>query len=178
MSAALRFELDEEAMTARLVQALRHEDRYGYAMGNAQYLPDGHVLVGWGMDPYATEFDGDGEVVFELSDLGLGSYRSYRFPWRGAGDPAGPRGGGRIGVRLLERRHRGGRLAGARGGGAARLRPGGEMPRRGSRRSWRWRPGPAWCGPRRWTPTAAWSGGPGPSGPDSRPGHRAFTRAA
>ena len=88
VSAALRFELDEEAMTARLVQALRHEDRYGYAMGNAQYLPDGHVLVGWGMDPYATEFDGDGEVVFELSDLGLGSYRSYRFPWRGR--PATP----------------------------------------------------------------------------------------
>lgn len=83
VSAALRFELDEEAMTATLVQALRHEDRYGYAMGNAQYLDDGHVLVGWGMDPYATEFDESGEVVFELSGLGLGSYRSYRFPWRG-----------------------------------------------------------------------------------------------
>ena len=83
VSAALRFELDEEAMTATLVQALRHEDRYGYAMGNAPYLEDGHVLVGWGMDPYATEFDETGEVVFELSGLGLGSYRSYRFPWRG-----------------------------------------------------------------------------------------------
>lgn len=83
VSAALRFRLDEEAMTAELVQALRHEDRYGYAMGNAQYLDDGHVLVGWGMDPYATEFDENGEVVFELGQLGLGSYRSYRFPWTG-----------------------------------------------------------------------------------------------
>lgn len=88
VSAALRFEVDEEAMTATLVQALRHEDRYGYAMGNAQYLRDGHVLVGWGMDPYATEFDENGEAVFELSGLGLGSYRSYRFPWRGR--PATP----------------------------------------------------------------------------------------
>jgi len=83
VSAALRFRLDEEAMTAELVQELRHEDRYGYAMGNAQYLDDGHVLVGWGMDPYATEFDADGEVVFELGQLGLGSYRSYRSPWTG-----------------------------------------------------------------------------------------------
>jgi hypothetical protein len=83
VSAALRFRLDEEAMTAELVQALRHEDRYGYAMGNAQYLDDGHVVVGWGMDPYATEFDENGEVVFELGGLGLGSYRSYRFAWTG-----------------------------------------------------------------------------------------------
>jgi outer membrane protein assembly factor BamB len=81
VSAALRFRLDEKAMKAELVQALRHEDRYGYAMGNAQYLADGHVFVGWGMDPYATEFDENGEVVFELGGLGLGSYRSYRFPW-------------------------------------------------------------------------------------------------
>jgi hypothetical protein len=83
VSAALRFEVDEDAMTAELVQALRHEDRYGYAMGNAHYLDDGHVLVGWGMDPFATEFDADGEVVWELGGLGLGSYRSWRMPWTG-----------------------------------------------------------------------------------------------
>lgn len=83
VSAALRFEIDEQSMTASLVQALRHDDRYGYAMGNAQYLDDGHVLVGWGMDPVLTEFDETGEAVFELRDLALGSYRSYRSPWRG-----------------------------------------------------------------------------------------------
>jgi len=83
VSAALRFEVDEEAGTATLLQALRHEDRYGYAMGNAQYLDDGHVVVGWGMDPVVTEFDEAGEAVFELRGLGLGSYRSYRHTWRG-----------------------------------------------------------------------------------------------
>lgn len=83
VSAALRFRIDESAMTAELVQALRHEDRYGYAMGNAQWLEGGHVLVGWGMDPYATEFDVDGKVVWEMSGLGAGSYRSYRSPWVG-----------------------------------------------------------------------------------------------
>ena len=83
VSAALRFEVDEEARTATLVQALRHEDRYGYAMGNAQYLDDGHVVVGWGMDPVVTEFDESGRAVFELRGLGLGSYRGYRSAWVG-----------------------------------------------------------------------------------------------
>lgn len=83
VSAALRFDVDEEAMTATLVQALRHDDHYGYAMGNAQYLDDGHVLVGWGMDPVLTEFDETGEAIFELRGLALGSYRAYRAPWRG-----------------------------------------------------------------------------------------------
>ena len=83
VSAVLRFDLDEESMAARLVQALRYEDRYGYAMGSAQFLEDGHVLIGWGMDPYVTEFDANGEVVFELSDVGLGSYRACRSPWMG-----------------------------------------------------------------------------------------------
>ncbi|MGH3361539.1 MAG: arylsulfotransferase family protein [Nocardioides sp.] len=83
ISAALRFRIDEETMTSQLVQRLQYKGRYGYAMGNAQYLDDGHVLVGWGMDPYATEFDADGEVVFELQQLGQGSYRTYRFEWDG-----------------------------------------------------------------------------------------------
>ncbi len=88
VSAALKFEIDEQAMTATLVQALRYDDHYGYAMGNAQYLDDGHVLVGWGMDPVLTEFDEAGEPVFELRGLALGSYRSYRSSWRGR--PATP----------------------------------------------------------------------------------------
>ncbi|PVG84727.1 ArsR family transcriptional regulator [Nocardioides gansuensis] len=88
VSAALKFEIDEEARTAALVHALRYDDHYGYAMGNAQYLEDGHVVVGWGMDPVLTEFDESGVAVFELQGLGLGSYRSFRHPWRGR--PATP----------------------------------------------------------------------------------------
>ena len=83
VSAGLQLRLDEAAGTVEVVRALRHEDRYGYAMGNAQWLEDDHVLVGWGMDPYATEFDADGNVVWELGGLGLGSYRSWRGRWTG-----------------------------------------------------------------------------------------------
>lgn len=82
-SAALRLAVDEERMTVRLVQALRRTDCYGHAMGNAQYLPDGHVMVGWGTDTRATEFDERGRAVWELDGLAQGSYRTYRAPWVG-----------------------------------------------------------------------------------------------
>ncbi len=63
--------------------------------GNAQFLPDGHVVVGWGANPYFTEFDARGRVLLDAY-FGHGkppgkdadSYRVYRFPWRG--HPAGP----------------------------------------------------------------------------------------
>lgn len=82
-SSALRFELDEERLQARVVRELRHEDRHGHAMGNAQFLRDGHVLVGWGTEPSATEFDADGRAIWEIRGLGMGSYQSHRMPWIG-----------------------------------------------------------------------------------------------
>jgi hypothetical protein len=58
-------------------------------MGNAQLLPDGHLLVGFGDDPYSTEFDADGRVVANLQmPHGQHSYRSFRAPW--SGRPAEP----------------------------------------------------------------------------------------
>jgi Arylsulfotransferase (ASST) len=62
--------------------------------GNAQFLPDGHVFVGWGAIPYATEFNAAGRMIFDLS-FGKGiatitganqdadSYRVYRLVWHG-----------------------------------------------------------------------------------------------
>lgn len=82
-SACLVLRLDEQAKTVELVRALRLDGRYGAAMGNAQVLENGHVLVGWGTDPSATEFDRNGEVVFDVQALGLGCYRSYRAKWTG-----------------------------------------------------------------------------------------------
>ncbi len=83
-SRAVVLEVDERRKTARLSRAYRHPDPIlADAMGNVQTLPDGHVLVGWGAEPYVGEFAGDGLL---LSDVRLGSsrdsYRAFRYPWR------------------------------------------------------------------------------------------------
>jgi len=57
------------------------------SMGNVQMLPDGHVFVGFGNDPYSIEFAPDGRVVSNLElPSGQHSYRSFRLPWRGLGE--------------------------------------------------------------------------------------------
>lgn len=53
-------------------------------MGSIQRLPDGHILVGWGSQPYATEFSADGELIADAKlPAGLNSYRAFRYEWRG-----------------------------------------------------------------------------------------------
>jgi hypothetical protein len=78
-------EVNERSRTARLVQSYRHpRPLLANAMGNLQTLPDGHVLVGWGSNPYASEFSADGKL---LADFYLGNhhetYRAFRYPWKG-----------------------------------------------------------------------------------------------
>jgi hypothetical protein len=49
-----------------------------------QVLPDGHVFVGWGAEPWFTEFAPDGKVVFNGHFIeGADSYRAYKFEWHG-----------------------------------------------------------------------------------------------
>ena len=45
---------------------------------------DGNMLVGWGTEPYFTEFARDGSIQFDakLPDTSQ-NYRSLRFPWVG-----------------------------------------------------------------------------------------------
>jgi hypothetical protein len=57
------------------------------SMGNVQLLPDGHVFVGFGNDPYSIEFSPDGRLLSNLEmPSGQHSYRSFRLPWRGLGE--------------------------------------------------------------------------------------------
>jgi arylsulfotransferase ASST len=52
--------------------------------GGMQVLPNGHVFIGWGSEPYFTEFARDGEVVLHATfGKDRDSYRAYRFPWVG-----------------------------------------------------------------------------------------------
>jgi hypothetical protein len=92
-SRVLVLRLDEDGMRATLLRSYVHpEELFAETQANAQFLPNGHVLVGWGQSPYVTEFDRAGEVLFDLRFGGEGadSYRAYRSDWTGrpADDPA------------------------------------------------------------------------------------------
>ncbi len=87
-SRAIRLELDEVRRTARLAAVYRHpKPLLSVAMGSMQTLADGHVLVGWGTQSYASEFTADGRLLVDVRlPSGCQSYRAYRFPW--VGEPA------------------------------------------------------------------------------------------
>jgi hypothetical protein len=79
----LRLELRRKR--AVLVRSLVHRPALvAVDQGNAQFLPGGHFLVGWGHQPYVTEFDRQGRTIFDLRfGRGSDSYRAYRFRWVG-----------------------------------------------------------------------------------------------
>jgi hypothetical protein len=86
-SRAVEFAIDTSMMTATKVWEYRHTpDRYGYAMGNVQRLPNGNTLINWSgnPDPVATEVNPEGEIVYEMDFVGgIGNYRTFRFDWSG-----------------------------------------------------------------------------------------------
>jgi Arylsulfotransferase (ASST) len=91
-SRGITVRLDAKAMTATLVSEDVHEPSLAASFeGNVQALSDGNSFVGWGQQPYFTEFDSQGQMVFDGRFVGSNSsYRAYRFPWTGtpSGAPA------------------------------------------------------------------------------------------
>jgi hypothetical protein len=82
-SCALRLDLDEENKIAHVIKRVRSQpdDIYGSIMGNAQHLPNGRTMIGWGSgNPNITEFDADGNKIVEFSYEGV-SYRAFKFTW-------------------------------------------------------------------------------------------------
>jgi hypothetical protein len=52
------------------------------SQGNDEVLPNGDSFVGWGEEPYMTEFSPTGQILFSARFPQPGqSYRAYRFPW-------------------------------------------------------------------------------------------------
>lgn len=84
-SRAIRLGLDLGGMRADLLQAYTHPDPLAsFAMGNAQQLPNGGVMVGWGTQPWLTEFGPLGDVRFDATfDGGAWNYRTFRNTWDG-----------------------------------------------------------------------------------------------
>jgi hypothetical protein len=74
-----------DTMKATLVREYTHPDGLlSTAQGNMQVLPNGNVFVGWGGEPYFSEYSKDGKLLFDAEFPGdSDSYRAYRLPWRG-----------------------------------------------------------------------------------------------
>jgi hypothetical protein len=90
-SRVLVISLDLKRMRARLVRKYVHGPGrlQAHFMGNAQILPNGNVIVGWGSEPYITEFARNGSIRFDAKlPHGGQNYRAFRFPW--VGHPSEP----------------------------------------------------------------------------------------
>jgi hypothetical protein len=88
VSRAIVLDVDEQRRAVTLRRAYAHpRNLFASSQGNVQVLPNGNVLVGWGAQPYVSEFSAAGELLLD-AELAKGyiSYRAYRIPWSGIGE--------------------------------------------------------------------------------------------
>jgi hypothetical protein len=82
---AVRLSLNAAKGTASLMAQYTHTPalRTNFE-GNVQVLPNGDVFVGWGQQPYFTEFNAAGKMIFDARfTSNTSSYRAYRMAWSG-----------------------------------------------------------------------------------------------
>ncbi|HEX4720768.1 MAG TPA: arylsulfotransferase family protein [Thermoleophilaceae bacterium] len=83
-SRGLQIKLDENARTVSLVAENKLYDLASGTQGNRQVLPNGNVFMGWGQQPFFSEFTKTGKLLLSvrLPDPDE-SYRAYRYAWNG-----------------------------------------------------------------------------------------------
>ena len=88
-SRGLVLAIDPQTKTDTVVAEYEHPSALSSgSQGDVQQLANGDMFVGWGAEPYFSEFSASGQLLFDGHMHGsYQSYRSYRFPWTGA--PAG-----------------------------------------------------------------------------------------
>jgi hypothetical protein len=78
--------LNHQKMTASLVSSFTHTPSLSApSQGDFQPLADGNWFVGWGQEPFFSEFTAQGKLLFDAHLPAL--YQSYtvlKFPWAGA----------------------------------------------------------------------------------------------
>ena len=78
--------LNRQKMTASLVSSFTHTPPLSApSQGDFQPLVDGNWFVGWGQEPYFSEFAPEGKLLFDAHlPLLYQSYTVLKFPWAGA----------------------------------------------------------------------------------------------
>jgi hypothetical protein len=98
-SRALVLSLNAKTRTETLVREYAHSGPLkAGSQGNVQVLANGNMLIGWGPEPYVSEYTPSGELVWDAILAGkTNSYRAYRYPWTGTPTGAPSVAAGRVG---------------------------------------------------------------------------------
>jgi hypothetical protein len=86
-SRVLLLSIDSESKTDSVIAQFVHPQPLSSAsQGNVQPLPNGNLFIGWGAEPYFSEFTSSNRLVYDAHWHGsYQSYRAYRFnSWTGA----------------------------------------------------------------------------------------------
>jgi Arylsulfotransferase (ASST) len=83
-SRGLVLRLDAKRRRAAVVSEYRRPaDTSAQSEGSLQTLPNGNRFVGFGAQPFFSEFTSSGRLVYDAQlPQDDGSYRAYRFPWK------------------------------------------------------------------------------------------------
>lgn len=84
-SLALLLEVDEDTRKVSLKRAFQHPAKFvAWTLGSVEVRPDGNVFVGWGAQPYFSEFSSDGELLVDGQfNSETRSYRTFLADWSG-----------------------------------------------------------------------------------------------
>ncbi len=87
-SRAMIESVDSEARTSSFIAEYEHPGGGGLqsgSQGDTQLLANGDFFVGWGAEPYFSEYTPAGTLLYDAHFHGsYQSYRAYRFPWTGS----------------------------------------------------------------------------------------------
>jgi hypothetical protein len=83
-SRGMEIKLDENAKTVSLVAENKLYDLISGTQGNMQVLPKGNQMMGWGQQPFYSEFSKTGKLLLSVRFPDPDeSYRVYRYRWTG-----------------------------------------------------------------------------------------------
>jgi hypothetical protein len=84
-SRALVLSVDPRTKTDTVLAQYEHPSGLSsYSQGDVQALANGDMFVGWGAEPFFSEFGASGQLLFDAHLHGsYQTYRAYRFPWTG-----------------------------------------------------------------------------------------------